>query len=127
LSEAQRKAYVIADNKLTENGGWDVDALRVEIERLSELDFDIELTGMNANSIKEILDIEVDLPDLPSGDRGDFQQKAFMLHDDQAQRVEDALMLARTNPLSDTGLNDNVNSNAITLICSEWLESHGAG
>ena len=41
LSEAQRKAYVIADNKLTENGGWDYDLLAVEIERLKELDLSL--------------------------------------------------------------------------------------
>jgi len=45
LSEAQRKAYVIADNKLTENGGWDYDLLEVEVDRLKELDADIGLLG----------------------------------------------------------------------------------
>ena len=122
LSEAQRKAYVIADNKLTENGGWDVDALRVEIERLSELDFDIELTGMDANSIKEILDIEVDLPELFTGDKEPFQQKTFTLHDEQASIVEDAIKLARTDPASDQGLNENANGNAISYVCEQWLK-----
>lgn len=45
LSEAQRKAYVIADNKLGLNSGWDDDLLRVEIERLGELDFDLDILG----------------------------------------------------------------------------------
>lgn len=126
LSEAQRKAYVIADNKLTENGGWDVDALRVEIERLSELDFDIELTGMDANSIKEILDIEVDLPELFTGDKEPFQQKTFTLHDEQASIVEDAINLARTDPSSDQGLNENANGNAISYVCEQWLKMRNA-
>lgn len=126
LSEAQRKAYVIADNKLTENGGWDVDALRVEIERLSELDFDIELTGMDANSIKEILDIEVDLPELFTGDKEPFQQKTFTLHDEQASIVEDAINLARTDPSSDQGLNENANGNAISYVCEQWLRMKNA-
>ncbi len=126
LSEAQRKAYVIADNKLTENGGWDVDALRVEIERLSELDFDIELTGMDANSIKEILDIEVDLPELFTGDKEPFQQKTFPLHDEQASIVEDAINLARTDPSSDQGLNENANGNAISYVCEQWLKMRNA-
>jgi ParB-like chromosome segregation protein Spo0J len=56
LSEAQRKAYVIADNKLTENGGWDYDLLAVEIERLAELDIDLTLTGMDEIELAKMLD-----------------------------------------------------------------------
>lgn len=52
LSEAQRKAYVIADNKLTENGGWDYDLLAVEIERLKELDADIGLLGFELSDLE---------------------------------------------------------------------------
>jgi DNA modification methylase len=59
LTEAQRKAYVIADNKLTENGGWDYDLLAVEIERLKELDVDIELTGFDPTELDTILEPEV--------------------------------------------------------------------
>ena len=59
LSEAQRKAYVIADNKLTENGGWDYDLLAVEIERLKELDVDIDLTGFDPTELDAILEPEV--------------------------------------------------------------------
>jgi ParB-like chromosome segregation protein Spo0J len=56
LSEAQRKAYVIADNKLTENGGWDYDLLSVEIERLAELDIDLTLTGMDEIELAKMFD-----------------------------------------------------------------------
>jgi len=59
LTEAQRKAYVIADNKLTENGGWDYDLLAVEIERLKELDVDIDLTGFDPTELDTILEPEV--------------------------------------------------------------------
>ena len=52
LTEAQRKAYVIADNKLTENGGWDYDLLAVEIERLKELDADIGLLGFELSDLE---------------------------------------------------------------------------
>jgi len=44
LSEAQKKAYIIADNKLAENAGWDMDILQAEMECLSELDIDLDLT-----------------------------------------------------------------------------------
>lgn len=47
LSEAQKKAYIIADNKLALNSGWDAETLKVEMERLSELGFDLSLTGFD--------------------------------------------------------------------------------
>jgi len=52
LTEAQRKAYVIADNKLALNAGWDLDILNIEMESLLEFDFDFKITGFD--SIPEI-------------------------------------------------------------------------
>ena len=47
LTPTQRKAYVIADNKLALNAGWDVNFLNEEIQGLTELDFDIALLGFS--------------------------------------------------------------------------------
>ena len=47
LTEAQKKAYVIADNKMALNAGWNEELLKTELEKLKELDFDLELTGFN--------------------------------------------------------------------------------
>jgi len=55
LTDAQRRAYVIADNKLALNAGWDEDALAVEIERLLEDGFDLDLTGFGEEEIAEFL------------------------------------------------------------------------
>lgn len=58
LSEAQKRAYRIADNKLTENGQWDVDLLKLEfceLEKL-ELDFSLDITGFDMADIDVILD-----------------------------------------------------------------------
>lgn len=52
LSEAQKRAYVIADNKLALNAGWDERLLKQEIEALRELDFDIDLLGFDASEIQ---------------------------------------------------------------------------
>jgi ParB-like chromosome segregation protein Spo0J len=123
LSEAQRKAYVIADNQLALNSGWDIDMLRVEVEQLEEMDFNLDLIGFDADVLDKLLDIEGELPELPDGDRDPFQQKTFTLHDEQAAIIENAVTLARTNPLADTGLNENANGNAIALICEQWLEA----
>ena len=47
LTKAQVKAYVIADNQLALNSGWDMNALKLEVETLSEMDFDIDLLGFD--------------------------------------------------------------------------------
>jgi len=54
LSEAQKRAYVIADNKLALNAGWDIGTLQAEFEALKEVDFNLELTGF---SLEELVDI----------------------------------------------------------------------
>jgi len=55
LTEAQRKAYVIADNQLALNSGWDLDVLKVEMERLEELDFNIDLLGFDDDFLSSLL------------------------------------------------------------------------
>jgi ParB-like chromosome segregation protein Spo0J len=57
LSEAEIRAYVIADNKLAENAGWDPEILALELQGLMELDldFDLEITGFETAEI-DVLD-----------------------------------------------------------------------
>ena len=55
LSEAQKKAYVIADNKLALNAEWDFDLLKIEIESLQEDDFKLDLLGFDIAELNEIL------------------------------------------------------------------------
>jgi hypothetical protein len=55
LTPAQRKAYILADNKLALNAGWDADLLRLELADLQELGFDLELTGFDADEIAGFL------------------------------------------------------------------------
>lgn len=61
LTEAQRKAYVIADNKLTENSRWDFDLLSLEIEQLKDLDFDVALLGFSEVELDGISSEEMDM------------------------------------------------------------------
>ena len=51
LTEAQKKAYILADNKLALNAGWDTEMLKIEIEELKELNFDIGLIGFDGDEI----------------------------------------------------------------------------
>lgn len=55
LSDTQVKAYILADNKLALNAGWDNDLLKVELEDLKDLDFDLNLTGFSDEELKAIL------------------------------------------------------------------------
>jgi len=60
LTEAQRKAYIIADNQLPLNAGWDLDKLKLEIDTLTELDFDIDLLGFDDDFLDGLLDGQAD-------------------------------------------------------------------
>jgi DNA modification methylase len=51
LTDAQRRAYIIADNKLALNAGWDDEMLRVEFAELTEAGFDLDLTGFSLDEI----------------------------------------------------------------------------
>ena len=55
LTEAQKKAYVIADNKLALNAGWDDEMLAVELTDLKDLGFDLDLTGFSTDEIEALL------------------------------------------------------------------------
>lgn len=55
LTEAQKKAYVIADNRLALNAGWDFDMLKVELNDLNDLEFDVSLLGFDDKEINDIL------------------------------------------------------------------------
>ena len=55
LSDIQKKAYIIADNKLALNAGWDDEVLGLEIAELKEFGFDLSIMGFNAEDIKNLL------------------------------------------------------------------------
>lgn len=58
LTGAQKKAYVIADIQLALNAGWDLDLLKVEMENLRELDFNLDLLGFDDDFIDGLLEPE---------------------------------------------------------------------
>jgi DNA modification methylase len=56
LDAAQRRAYVLADNKLAENAGWDRELLAVELQALVDLEFDVEITGFSLAEVELVLE-----------------------------------------------------------------------
>lgn len=73
LSEAQRKAYVIADNKLALNAGWDNEALFTELKRLQEFDFNLDLLGFETDELSLLLN-EVDFEPASEEDQGQLDE-----------------------------------------------------
>ena len=73
LTEAQKKAYVIADNRLALNAGWDTEILSTELTALQESDFDLELLGFDSDELAKLLEPETvdgltdedEVPDVP--------------------------------------------------------------
>lgn len=53
LTEEQKRAYILADNKLALDAGWDYDLVKLELEELDDLDFDISLTGFDMEIVYE--------------------------------------------------------------------------
>lgn len=54
-TEAQKRAYVIADNKISENSEWDEDLLRTELRALEASNFELELLGFTSDELAELL------------------------------------------------------------------------
>ncbi len=59
MSEAEKKAYVIADNKLALNAGWDLELLRTEFEALQGLGFDLSLTGFGDEELASLMNVGI--------------------------------------------------------------------
>jgi hypothetical protein len=55
MTDIQKRAYIISDNKLALNAGWDEEVLGLEITELKEFGFDIDLLGFNAKELKELV------------------------------------------------------------------------
>ncbi|MEO6718584.1 MAG: ParB N-terminal domain-containing protein [Novosphingobium sp.] len=92
LSEAERRAYVLADNKLALNAGWDREIFAIELQALVDLEFDVELTGFSLAEIELVLD-EAGEADPDGGDNAD---EAFVIAGGPAvSRVADIWSLGR--------------------------------
>ena len=130
LTDAQKRAYIIADNKLALNAGWDEDMLSLELLDLRGADYALSITGFSADELEQIfsaLDVSPlgSMPEMPSGDRQPFQQVTFTLHDSQAEQVQAALKAAgKLGPYIDSP-NENGNGNALARICETFLTNHG--
>ena len=78
LSEAQKKAYIIADNRLAEDAGWDEEILRAELEALQEEEYDLSFTGFERDEIDKLLaeeEVKEDIDTVPQVSQVVYTQK----------------------------------------------------
>ena len=60
LTEAQKKAYILADNRMALDAGWDEELLSVEMQELQELGFDLSMTGFDEKELTDLLGVDAD-------------------------------------------------------------------
>ena len=128
MTEAQKKAFIIADNKIALNAGWDQELLSIEISELNDLNMDLDILGFTEEEIDGFLGNaeETDLPELPDVDK-DHQQMTFILHNEQADTVKEAVAYAKKHLDVKSDLNENSNGNAIAMICELFITQNGHG
>ncbi len=77
LTEAQKKAYILADNRMALDAAWDEDLLRVELEALEAYDFDMVLTGFEAKELAELFGLEEEVEEDDFDVDEELNQPAF--------------------------------------------------
>ena len=120
-SDEQKRAYVLADNKLTLNAGWDDGLMRLELTDLASAGFEIPLMGFAPDEIAAFgIGIgEAGMPELSDADRPSFQQMTFTLHESQIAAVQEAIARAKAAGPFD-GPNENSNGNALARIAAAY-------
>ena len=92
LSAEERRAYVLADNKLALNAGWDQDILAIELQALIDLEFDVTLTGFSLAEVDFTLDAARERdPDTPPGVEDEIPSIAA----EAVSRMDDVWVLGR--------------------------------
>lgn len=140
LSEEQRRALVIADNKIALNAGWDFEILKEELSDLDFMGYDMDLLGFDAQEIDDILndigdgsngvesndefagayDIATDDFTIPSGDKADFKQITITLKTENAERILEAQSKNKNTELAE-GDNYNANANIVWNLIKDRL------
>lgn len=120
LSEAQKKAYVIADNQLALTASWNMEVLALEVEALQAEDFDLNILGFSDEELNNLVISfdadEVPPPELASGEKDTLRQCTFTLTEEQYESVMAAIAKAKElGPFGETG-NENGNGNGLARV-----------
>ena len=93
LTDAEKRAYVLADNKLAQKAGWDTDILAIELQELIDLDFDIELTGFETGEVDLLLDGKDRADDDPDDVCPDYDYPLSVTQSGDCWRLGDHILL----------------------------------
>lgn len=130
LSPVERQAYRIADNQLPLGATWDQALLAKVLAEIETAGLDLGLTGFSDEEMAALLGpaleaVTTDFPELAGGERTPFQRMTFLLHDEQAAIVKQALDKAKSEGRFDDGVNKNSNGNALARVCRRYLDGLG--
>jgi len=118
LDDDNAKALAIALNRTGELAGWDDDQLAADLESLDEELRDAAYADYSLEAD------EMPPPDLPTGDKGEFMQMTFTLHESQAEEIRRAMEIAaKLGPFAD--LNENRNGNALARVAERFVAHYG--
>ena len=114
LTEAQKKAYILADNRMALDAGWDEEMLRVEIESLQGADFDVSLTGFSDDEIAHIFDEETEAKEDDFNVEEELQKPVFSKAGDLWQLGKHRVLCGdSTKPETYAQLMDGVKPNLV--------------
>lgn len=141
LDEYQVKAARIADNK-TSSLEYNQDLLKFDIKTLELKDFNMASLGIRTDELESLLkDIELDvdfkknedeiipynetvMPSLENKDKPEFQNITFILHDEQASELKEALKISKEIGSFEGEKNENSNGNALARIVRFFIENN---
>jgi hypothetical protein len=116
LQGVEATAFAIADNRTAELAEWE-DSLNDVLKSLQAEGVDLADLGYSPEDLEQFAANAVEMPELASGDRQPFQQKSFILHDEQVEEIDSAISTAKEMGHGQSSLNENTNGNALAFIC----------
>lgn len=126
IDKTKEKALNVALNKIS--GEWDMDKLGLLLNELKTDNFDLDITGFDADELDGILfnvDELDDTFDLKDGDRTPIQTMSMTFSDDQAEIINEAIdKMKQTDTYKnyEDPINKNSNGNALYLVVLEWIQ-----
>lgn len=126
IDKTKEKALNVALNKIS--GEWDIDKLGLLLNELKTDNFDLDITGFDADELDGILfnvDELDDTFDLKDGDRTPIQTMSLTFSDDQAEIINEAIDKMKqkdTYKNYEDPINENSNGNALYLVVLEWIQ-----
>ena len=118
LTDEQRRAYILADNRLGELGVWDMNLVGFELGELDAGGFAVDLLGFDDIEIDEEYGTDFSLPD---GEKSDMCQITFYLHEEQAGLIRYAMSMVEDEVFETFG-NRNKHGNELYEVVRQWAE-----